>query len=121
MAARTCPNCLTVMPAGRVVAYSNDLVCAGCQKPLEISSLSRNLAITVGLVASAAVWWMTSHGRQARGEFGWVLPVVYAVIALGTIAAVLLMIMADLRIKDIDEVAAASLTAAAPESHSSHH
>jgi hypothetical protein len=121
MAARTCPNCLTVMSAGRVVAYSDDLVCAGCQKPLEISALSRNLAITVAIVASAGVWWMNSHGPQGQSSLGWVLPVAYAVIAFGTVAALLLMVMADLRIKDSDEIPRVLLSSAEPESHGSHH
>jgi hypothetical protein len=120
MAARTCPNCLTLMPAGRVAAYSDDLVCGGCQKPLEISALSRNLAVMASLAASAGVWWVTSHA-QAQSDLGWVLAVVYTVIAFGTVAAALLLLMADLRIKDFDEIAPPALVSAEPESHGPHH
>jgi hypothetical protein len=121
MAARTCPNCMTVMPPVRVVAYSNDLVCGGCQKPLEISALSRDFAVALGLVASAGVWWETSHASQAGTSLGWALPVLYAVIAFGIVAATLLMVMADLRIKDLEMAPAPTVALAEPHSHTSHH
>ncbi len=60
MAARQCPNCGAVMPAGRVAAYSYDLVCANCQHPLGISELSRNLAAFAGLAAGAIAWWIVT-------------------------------------------------------------
>jgi hypothetical protein len=68
-----------VLPAGRVVAHSYDLICATCQHPLGISDLSRNLAAFAGLVAGAIAWWIvTSKFASQPGALDWVWPVFLA-------------------------------------------
>ncbi len=106
MAIRKCPYCLTVAPAGAVVAYSNDLVCAGCQRPLEIAPISRDLAVAAGLAAGAAIYSLAS--KHAGGEMlGWLLPLVYGFLALSVVAPLVLMLSADLRLKSFEAPPAA--------------
>ena len=99
MAIRRCPYCLTVVPAGQVVAYSYDLVCPGCQRPLEISPASRDIAEALGLAAAAIVWFWTTRSWQAQTTLGWVLPIVYAFLALSIVSTLIWMLSADLRLR----------------------
>lgn len=99
MAARKCPYCLTVVPAGQVVAYSDDLICPGCQRPLEIAPVSRDIAEVLGLAAAAIVWHWAARSWQAQTSLGWVLPIVYAFLALSIVSTLILMFSADLRLK----------------------
>jgi hypothetical protein len=99
LAIRKCPSCLTVVPAGKVVAFSNDLVCPGCHRPVGISPVSRDFAIAAALVVAAAVWrW--SAGRAGDSLLGWALPIVYAFLAFGVVAPLVLMASADLRLRE---------------------
>jgi len=101
MAVRKCPQCLTVVPATRVVAYSNSIECPGCKKLLEVSALSRYIGTAGGLVVAALVWqWVDQHG----GMLGWVLPIVYAFLAFSIAAPLLLMLTADLRLAAAEPV-----------------
>lgn len=99
MAARKCPYCLTVVPAGSVVAYSDDLICPGCQRPLEIAPVSRDIAEVLGLAAAAIVWHWAVRSWLAQTSLGWVLPIVYAFLALSIVSTLILMLSADLRLK----------------------
>jgi len=118
MSARQCPNCHATMPAGKIVAYSNDLVCSGCGSPLEISALSRNLSAFAGLGAGAIVWWLASaHYSQEPNALGWVWPVLFSYLALSIVAPLTLTAVADLEPRSVD---AQSLDHEAPPSHSSH-
>jgi apolipoprotein N-acyltransferase len=116
---RCCPICMAVVPAGKVVAHSNDLVCDGCGKPLEIASGSRNLAVVVGLVAGAISWWLGAHSAQSGSALGWTLPVVYAVLVFGAVTPAVLMLSADLRISDVSAVPQGAV-AVLPGVHGSH-
>jgi hypothetical protein len=103
MAARQCPNCGAVMPAGRVAAYSYDLACANCQHPLSISELSRNFAAFAGLAAGAIVWWIaTQRFVSEPGALGWVWPVFLAYLAASAVAALTLMLAATLELRTGD-------------------
>jgi len=103
MAARQCPNCGAVMPAGKVAADSYDLVCASCQHPLGISELSRNLAVFVGLAAGAIAWWIvTLRFAGQAGALGWVWPVFLAYLATSVVAALTLMLSATLESRASD-------------------
>jgi|ERR1700722_985602 len=103
MVARQCPNCGAMMPAGRVAAYSFDLVCASCQHPLAISELSRNFAAFAGLAAGAIVWWIaTLRFASGPGALGWVWPVFLAYLATSAVAALTLMLAATLELRTGD-------------------
>src|SRR5271163_2514577 len=103
MAARQCPNCGAVMPAGKVAADSYDLVCASCQHPLAISELSRNLAAFAGLAAGAIAWWIVTLRYAGQpGALGWIWPVFLGYLAASVVAAVTLMFVADLELSDGD-------------------
>jgi hypothetical protein len=109
MGARQCPSCGAVMPAGKVAAESYELVCASCQHPLGISDLSRNVAAFAGLVAGAIAWWIvTLRFASQPGELGWVWPVFLAYSAASAVAALILMLAANLELRTEDP---------APESH----
>jgi hypothetical protein len=118
VAARQCPNCLAMIPAGEIVAHSNDLVCPGCHKPLEISDFSRNLAAFVALAAGVLVWWIASSRRAGdTSALGWILPVVYSYFAYSIVAPIALILFADLRLKSAD---AAPVPHQIPVAHSPH-
>src|ERR1700723_608672 len=103
MAVRKCPNCGAVIPAGRVAAYSYDLVCASCQHPLAISELSRNFAAFAGLAVGAIVWWIaTLRFASQPGDLGWVWPVFLAYLAASVVAALTLMLAAGLELRTGD-------------------
>lgn len=102
MAARRCPLCLTKIPAGYVVAYSDGMECPGCKAQLEVSAGTRFLATAAGLMAGAAVWRLT---ETSGGMLGWVLPVVYAFLAFSIVAALFIMATADLRSRPAEPVA----------------
>jgi len=118
MSARQCPNCHAAMPAGKIVAYSNDLVCSSCGSALEISALSRNLSAFAGLGAGAIVWWLAStHYSQEPNALGWVWPVLFSYLALSIVAPLTLMAVADLQPRSVD---AESLVHEAAPPHTSH-
>src|SRR5271170_1123069 len=103
MAARQCPNCGAVMPAGIVAADSYDLICASCQHPLGISELSRNLAAFAGLAAGAIAWWIvTLRFATEPGALGWVWPVFLAYLATSAVAALTLIFAATLELRPGD-------------------
>lgn len=115
MAARQCPNCLAIVPPTKISAYSNALVCPACGKPLQISAFSRNLAAFIGLTVGALVWrFFTSYYADQSSALGWVLPIVFAYLAVSVVQSLVLMVSADLRLKDLAEPAAAE----APAAHS---
>lgn len=117
MAVRKCPSCLTTVPAGRVAAFSNEIECPGCEQPLEISPPSRNIAAFAGLVAAAGVYRWAARPDAADSLLGWVLPIVYAYLALSVVAPLVLMATADLRLKAADD-ATPTAQANAAASHS---
>lgn len=120
MAARLCPDCLHVVSVGRVLAYSNDLVCPNCAKPLEISMLSRYLAATAGLIAAAVVWWAASrHYANDSWALAWVLPIVFSYFALSIVAPIVLALTVDLQLRSV-ETASVHHQVAGP-SHSTIH
>ena len=105
MAARVCPDCLQSVPVGKVLAYSNDLVCPNCAKPLEISLLSRYLSAFAGLIAAVAVWWAASkHYANDSWALAWVLPIVFSYFALSIVAPLVLALTADLQIRSVETV-----------------
>jgi hypothetical protein len=105
VAARICPDCLHVVPAGRVLAYSNDLVCPYCGKPVEISLPSRYLASFAGLIAALIVWWFASkHYANDLWALAWVLPIVFSYFALSIVAPIVLALTADLQLRTVEAI-----------------
>ena len=118
MPARQCPKCHATVPAGKIVAYSNDLVCPGCGSPLEISALSRNLSSFAGLGAGVIVWWLaSSHYSQQPSALGWVWPVLFSYLALSLVAPLTLMGVAELEPRAVEDVPEVHES---PAAHSSH-
>ena len=109
MAVRKCPYCLAVVTAGRTTAFSNDLECPGCHRPLEISPISRHISVWAGLAAGAGVWYWASRPENGGESLGWALPVVYAFLAFSIVAPVILMLTGDLRLKPVDAAPQASV------------
>jgi hypothetical protein len=103
MPARECPNCFTILPAGKVVAYTDELTCPGCRRPLEVSGFSRNLAAFVGLAAGAVAWrWASVPSLCDSGRAGWLLPMLCGCFAVSVFSPILLMLTADLRLKPME-------------------
>jgi hypothetical protein len=101
-----------------VVAYSDDLICPGCQRLVEVSSASRDISEALGLAASAIVWFWTTRSWQAQTTLGWVLPIVYAFLALSIVSTLILMLSADLCLK---ADAPKPVEFAAEAGHGAHH
>lgn len=121
MAARQCPNCLTLIPATKISAYSNALVCPACGKPVAISAFSRNLAAFIGLAVAALVWRaLSSYYMDHSNPLGWLLPIVFAYLSLSFVQAAVLMLTADLRLKDLAELSPAPAGDAAHAAHGGH-
>ncbi len=120
MAARICPLCLRKVPAGPVAAYSNELERPGCKARLEISPGSRLIATWAGLAGGAVVWHLAA---RADGILGWVVPIVYAFLAFSVVSPLVLMLIADLRVKKEEPPAAEPHPMAheAPAHSPSHH
>ncbi len=94
---------MTKVSGARIAAYSNELECPSCKARLEISPASRSIAIGVGLAAGAAVLRFIA---RADGMLGWVLPIVYAFLAFSVVSPLVLMLIADLRLKKEEPPAA---------------
>jgi hypothetical protein len=118
LAARQCPNCMAMVPAGEVAARSYDLTCGGCQRRLEISDLSRNLSVFGALAAAALVWSLTA-ARFAHdpSALGWIMPILYGYLTFSIVAPLLLILLADLR---LSSEAPAPVLHEAPAHHSTH-
>jgi hypothetical protein len=117
---RACPICMVVVPAGKVVAHSNDLVCDGCGKPLEISAGSRDIAVYMGVLAGGLSFGLGTHYAQSGSALDWALPVLYAVLTFGAVTPAVLMLFADLRIREVSAVAP-SAAAALPSAQGAHY
>jgi hypothetical protein len=114
MAARKCPQCLTEVPTGHTVAYSDAIECPGCKSPLEVAGASRHIGIWTGLLAGLLAWRLTSGGE---GTYAWVLPMVFSFLAYSAVAALATMLTADLRLRP----AAPPAEPVAHGSHGGHH
>jgi hypothetical protein len=109
MAARKCPMCLKAVPAGTVVVMSDGMDCPGCGQRLEVSLGSRYLACLAGIAAAVLVWRQSDPGH---GELGFAAAVLWTFLAFGVVTPLVLMIIADLRVKAEEPVAEASPAAA---------
>lgn len=116
MAIRKCPWCLAVVSAGETAAYSDTLVCPGCQSPLEVAGISRHVAIWPAIAAGAFVGTLSSNNS---GSLGWAAPVLYSFLAFGATAGLLTMFLADLRGREA--VPSPPAQAAGPSGGHGHH
>lgn len=94
MAARVCPHCLRVVPAARVLAFSDGMECPHCQAPLEVATGSRMLAVTAGLAAGWLAWRLT---RDSASSLWFALPVLFSILAFGIVSPLVLLFTAALR------------------------
>jgi hypothetical protein len=110
------------------VAFTDGIECAGCQKKLEVSAGSRYLSVCIGIGAALAAWaasrpgglgGITLAGTQS-GELAFVLPIVYTFLAFSIVTPVVLMLIADLRLKP-EEPEAEPLPAGDASGHAAHH
>jgi hypothetical protein len=99
VAIRKCPVCLTKISAIQVVTRSYDLVCPTDGRALEVSRISRNIAIFAGLVGGYFVWYLSAQSAASHQALGWVFPILYSIIAFGVVAPIVLMLTADLSLK----------------------
>ena len=102
MAARKCPMCLQGVTPGHVVAYSDGMKCPGCGRRLEVSLGSRYLASLAGMAAGVLAW---QRSDPAQGEMGFAAAVLWAFLAYSVVAPLVLMVIADLRVKEEEPVA----------------
>lgn len=106
MAARKCPQCLTVAPKGYVAAFSDAMECPGCKSTLEVSPFSRHIATWAGLLAGVVGWRLASPWVAGGGAaLDWLIPVMLAFAAYSVVAAVATMLVADLRVRPPEPVA----------------
>jgi hypothetical protein len=75
---------------------SDGLQCLGCGKALEVSRPSRVLGALAGIIGA----WMTFRlARGGHSALGWVLPLVFSVLAYAIVSALYLMLTADLVVR----------------------
>jgi hypothetical protein len=103
MAARKCPICLKEAPVGYVVAYSDGMDCPGCGQRLEVSLGSRYLACLAGIAAAVLTWKQSDPGH---GEMGFAAAVLWTFLAYSAVTPLVLMLIADLRVKAEEPAAA---------------
>jgi hypothetical protein len=102
--------CLKAVTPGHVVAYSDGMECPGCGRRLEVSLGSRYLASLAGIVAGVLAW---RQSNPAQGEMGFAAAVLWAFLAYSVVAPLVLMLIADLRVKEEEPVAEPAHGAAA--------
>jgi len=115
MAIRKCPACLTTAPMGTAVAFTNDFVCAGCGQHLQVTEASRVLASAVGVIAG---YFAINAAPPGYSTLGWAAPILFALLAYGSVSAIILMMTADLRLIPAPAQPAAP---EAPAAHGGHH
>lgn len=98
MAIRKCPQCLHVVSPGAAAAYSDSIECGQCKTPLEVSTVTRMIAIWGGLGAGFTVWL---SARNNVGTLGWALAVLLPFLAFAAVSAVITMGTADLRKREV--------------------
>ena len=118
MAVRQCPQCLARIPAGHAAAFTDTIECPGCKTQLEVSAGSRYLSTLAGLLAAVLVWRLTGN---PEGIIGPVLPMVYAFFALSIVSPLALILIADLRIREVTPAAEAAHAAGGHGHSVSHH
>jgi len=94
MAARVCPHCNNRVSGTLVVADSDGLECPHCHTILEVTNGGRYIATTLGFIAGVVVY---RFERAAGGMLGWILPILYAYLALSIVSTLALMSVADLQ------------------------
>ena len=104
MAVRKCPVCQTVVPAGLVVAYTENVVCPACKAELSVSNGSRFLASLAGILAGVLAWQLSSSATS--GALAWTLPPLYSFLAFGVVSALVQMCIAELRPQPVESVTA---------------
>ena len=108
MANRACPQCGTVAPITKLLAYSDGFDCSNCQTRLEDTSGGRSIAIWVGLAVAWLVWRLTSG---SSGPLADVLPELYAILVFGIVSPIVLAFTASVErapVAPVVPVAAAS-------------
>ena len=119
--ARKCPNCFATVPATKVIAFTNVLVCPSCDSPLQVSALSRNISAFTALIVAAIVYARSSaHYSQHPGALGWVLPVLFAFLAYSIAAPLVLAFLADLQLRSLEPAQIVAEAAPAHHHHPSH-
>lgn len=103
MAIRICPHCQRKVPAGPIVAYTDKLECPHCHSPITVAVPSRVIGAFIGLGVGELVWKFV---QPMDGEFGWVLPVLYAFLAYSVVYALYLMATSDLVMRPVEAEAA---------------
>lgn len=115
--ARKCPNCFADVPAPKLLAYSNDIECPSCGRPLEISGWSRNISALAGLIVAGIVWRIVSaHFFGQPGLLGWALPVLFSYLAYSLVASLVLASFGDFRLKP-DASVASPIETSQPHHH----
>jgi hypothetical protein len=106
--------CLQAVAAGHVVAYSDGMDCPGCGRRLEVSLGSRYLASLAGIAAGVLAW---RQSNPVQGEMGFAAAVLWAFLAYSAVAPLVLMVIADLRVKEEEPVAEPAQAPAAAHGH----
>jgi hypothetical protein len=90
---RSCPRCFVKLPRTSVLANSARLVCPSCHSVLELSRPSRVFAAMVGVIAAYLAVELTA---LIVPNVAWIVEIVAAVLAYGSVSAMLLYFLSDL-------------------------
>jgi hypothetical protein len=95
VASRVCPKCNAQISSAAVAALSDGIECPSCHTRLEVSPPGRMIAAWAGMAAAYLAWRVT---RGGPGPLGGALPLLYAVLAFGVVAALVTMFTGDVRL-----------------------
>jgi hypothetical protein len=118
--ARACPQCHGVIPATRVMAFSDGIECPHCHARLEVASGGRMIAVIVGLAAAWLAWRLI---RDSANILGFALSVLVPIVVFGAVSALVVTLTAVLRPAPVVPIAEPVSHAdhAAPAHGGSHH
>ena len=77
------------------MAFSDGVECPHCQARLEVATGSRMVAVAAGLLAGWVVWRFT---RGSTNILGFVLPILFSILAFGIVSPLVLVFTAALRL-----------------------
>ena len=90
---RSCPRCFVKLARTSVLAHSTRLMCPSCHSALELSRSSRVFAALVGVIAA---YLAVELSALLVPNAAWIVEVVAAVLAYGSVSAMLLYFLSHL-------------------------
>jgi len=109
---------MSKVPTGLILSHSYGMECPNCHTRLEVTDGGRYVAAFAGLAANTVVY---RFARISTGLLGWALAIVYAIVAFGVVAPLILILVAGLQVAPPEAEPIGHGTPVAAASHGSGH